>query len=205
VSQIENTWTRVHSWPHHNTKFWIRDRVACCLHFLRHVDGYDCAGLPFGIRFDSLFTNNVFSKSMAFRYTYEVVKVLTVVYKDSSIHIPSSEQEWALSCFVAFLEFAELYWLLYWLENGISFLLLHKGRTITMVGKAIKASHPSISSALWITPESLFRIQFARGHRIINSSSTDLGLAIIYISVFLRTACLLRTRDISFLDIYLPT
>jgi hypothetical protein len=95
VSRIENAWTRVHSWPHHNTKFWIRDRVACCFHFLGHVDGYDCAGLPFGIRFDSLFTNNVFSKTMAFRYTYEVVKVLNVVYKDSAIHIPSSEQEWA--------------------------------------------------------------------------------------------------------------
>jgi hypothetical protein len=90
--------------------------------FLRHVDAYDSAGLPFGIRFDSLFTYNVFSKSMAFRYTYEVVKVLNVVYKDSAIHIPSSEQEWAeimraLSCSVALMEFAELLMVLYWLAT----------------------------------------------------------------------------------------
>jgi hypothetical protein len=49
VSRVENAWTRVHPWPHWNTIFHIRDRVACCLHFIGHIDGYDCSGVPFGI------------------------------------------------------------------------------------------------------------------------------------------------------------
>ena len=83
VAKVEDAWASVHKPLHHNTVFGIEDRVACCLHYVTHSDGYDETGTVFGI-----------SKTQTRKYVREVVQVLTICYLNEAITMPSSVSEW---------------------------------------------------------------------------------------------------------------
>ena len=83
VSNVENEWVSIHPKLHHNTVFDLTDRVACCLHYVTHADGYSTTGEIFGI-----------SKTQTRNYCRQVAQVLTKCYLKTTIKLPSSVSEW---------------------------------------------------------------------------------------------------------------
>jgi hypothetical protein len=74
VAKVQDAWEDVYPALYHNTLFGIPDRVACCLHYLTHADGYDSTALVFGI-----------SKTQARNYCRQVDFVAIIIM--NMIHI----------------------------------------------------------------------------------------------------------------------
>ena len=84
VAKIEASWCKVHQPLHHNTVFGIPDRVACCLHYLTHSDGYKSTGALLGI-----------STTRVRVYCRQVIQILVSCHLSSTVCLPKTHHEWA--------------------------------------------------------------------------------------------------------------
>ena len=84
VAKIEASWCKVHQPLHHNTLFGIPDRVACCLHYLTHSDGYKSTDTLLGI-----------STTRVRVYCRQFIEILVSCHLSSTVCLPKTHHEWA--------------------------------------------------------------------------------------------------------------
>ncbi len=83
AERVEAVWDVAHGPLHHHAQHSVSDRVAVAMFYLAHVDGFDCTGQVFGI-----------CRTLAKRFTDQVVHVLVKFYLRSTIAFPKSKEGW---------------------------------------------------------------------------------------------------------------
>ena len=89
TERITIKWEEINNALNYNTCFWIRDRVACYLHYVAHPGGFFESGQVFGTFVNVLGISSTSCK----RYVKQVMNVINL-YTSGSIKLPSTPEEW---------------------------------------------------------------------------------------------------------------
>nr|AIG56313.1 secreted protein [Achlya hypogyna] len=83
VARIEAHWVDAHGVLHHHAQHDVADRVAVCLFYFTHVDGYDCAVQVFGI-----------CRTLAKTFTSQVTTILANFCFAPTVELPTTASAW---------------------------------------------------------------------------------------------------------------